>query len=311
MMGNAKERWKRLLYAGLVGWSYAQIYQVGNVVSISGWQFLIVPFIISTLVVLTTLLGAVHERLKEIGTYSALGLSPKGVAYMFLAESLTYALLSGVIGYIAGTMFSSILYTFKLVPEGLYLNYSSSAALFAVLISFLTILASSIYPVIMASRLVTPSMERAWKMTTPKGDEWDIPLPFVASKEEAAGILAYMKEYFESHSTERAGIFASSEVSPRVLKDKRIRFITSEVRLAPYERGIRQEMQLKSVPAAEDFFRIDVFIKRIEGYHTMWLTSNRKFIDKVRKQLLLWRTLKPEEKKAYIEKSKELFGSKS
>ncbi|MEO2002821.1 MAG: FtsX-like permease family protein, partial [Candidatus Poribacteria bacterium] len=61
---------------------------------------LAVPIIIAALIVLNTMLGAVYERVREIGIYSAVGLAPVHIAFLFMAEACVYAVLGAVLGYL-------------------------------------------------------------------------------------------------------------------------------------------------------------------------------------------------------------------
>ena len=90
-----------------------------------------IPILIAAHIVLNTMMGAVYERNREIGIYTALGIAPEHIGALFLAESSDYAVLGAVVGYMLG-QFVAMLQVNYLLIEGLNLNYSSVAAVFTV-----------------------------------------------------------------------------------------------------------------------------------------------------------------------------------
>ena len=72
------------LFAGVDGRRYL-INTVG-VASVSGLGQLVVPLGIAALIVLNTMLGAVYERTREIGTLNAIGLAPVHVSGLFMQK---------------------------------------------------------------------------------------------------------------------------------------------------------------------------------------------------------------------------------
>ncbi|RKY04994.1 hypothetical protein DRP77_02305, partial [Candidatus Poribacteria bacterium] len=78
------------------------LYSSIGMTSFSGLSNLFVPILIAALIVLNTMLGAVYERVREIGIYSAVGLAPTHIAFLFMAESVVYAIIGAVVGYLLG-----------------------------------------------------------------------------------------------------------------------------------------------------------------------------------------------------------------
>ncbi|MCX8184099.1 MAG: hypothetical protein N3F08_06755 [Crenarchaeota archaeon] len=76
------------------------------------------------------------------------------------------------------------------------------------------VLAASLYPFYRVSVTVTPSLERKWRLQTrPKGDSWDIPIPFrIKEDDRAAGIAVFLHEYLWNKRIERAGVFTVESV---------------------------------------------------------------------------------------------------
>ncbi|KYH42827.1 MAG: hypothetical protein AYL33_000500, partial [Candidatus Bathyarchaeota archaeon B63] len=175
-------------YFSAEGTSYLAVWIKGY--EIFGLQLMAVPFTLAALVLLNIMLGHVYERTRYISTYSSVGLSPMHVATMFLVESIVFAVLGATLGYILSLIIGAIVAAYA--PGAILTNYASAYIILSITASMGTVMASSIYPAIRASRLVTPSLERVWRVPTkPIGTEWTIPLPFSFTEEEALGALAY------------------------------------------------------------------------------------------------------------------------
>jgi ABC-type antimicrobial peptide transport system permease subunit len=282
-------------------------YEKGVGFTFQGWNLILIPLLIAAFIILNSMLSSVHERLREISIYSSVGLSPIHIAGLFLAESIVYAVLGTVFGYTLGMVGYPSLVAFGILPSEIPLNYSSSWVMITLGVCMAVTLLSTIYPMYKASRLVTPSIERSWEIPTkPEGDKWTIPLPFVVtSKKELLGILVFMKEYFEAHTTERAqSVFATRKI---LYRDKKtIKSLVMEIRLAPFEMGVLQETHINAGLSDKSRYGFELHLQRLGGYLQVWKTSNRKLADEVRKQLLLWRGLKAEDRESYMSRASEL-----
>ena len=113
------------LFVGRVGQRF--LVNTVGVASVSGLGQLIVPLAIAALIVLNTMLGAVFERVREIGVFNAVGLAPAHVSSLFLAEALALGVVGAVLGYLLGQAAAQVLGHRGLLA-GLQLNYSSLAA---------------------------------------------------------------------------------------------------------------------------------------------------------------------------------------
>jgi len=175
----------------------AKGYNLVSLISVSGMEDVIVPMLIVGLIMLNTMLGSVYERHSEIGIYSSVGLSPLHIGGLFFAESVVYALVGSVSGYLIGLVATRIIITFKLLP-GLTLNYSSFATLHTMGAVMAVAMLSSIYPSVMASKIAVPKIERKWHLPHMLGDRFELDLPFVFSLNEALGGLVYLKTVFDA-----------------------------------------------------------------------------------------------------------------
>ena len=266
-----------------------------------GWNTLIIPLIIGALTIASAILGAVKERAREIDIYSALGLSPKGIALIFLIESLTYALIGVPLGYLVGVFANILLISSGMLPPQFIINASSLFAVVAVLLVMVFTILPSIYPAFMATRHVVPSLERRWRIPTkPAGDVWEIPLPFTTkSEEETKGLLNFLWEYFEAHRVETPEPFIVRD-SSIVIESSQSMKIKLVVSLLPLEAGVTQETIINAQwSLTQSRYLLSIYIKKLSGSREIWLSGNYSFVDCIRKQFLIWKSLSEEERKEY------------
>ena len=277
-----------------------------------GWSFLLPAIVIASLIMFNMMISLVQQRTNEVKTLSALGLAPLHVVGLFFSEAIAYALIGGVVGYTAGILVLKALA--PLMGPGFYPNYTSGAVVLAITLSFVTVIIPSIIPAFRMGALVTPSLERKWKITTkPRGDLWEIPTPFRATKVEAPGVLLYIKEFLDAHRTERAHRwFASLEeakITSFEVEGKRGYALKTTVMLYPWEAGLKQVVEI--VALSEDgISRFSIALRLKTGPREVWIRSNKVFLDILRKQFLLWRSIVPSERREYIKKALDLVGLK-
>jgi len=275
-------------------------------ISIHGLEMQAIPLGIAILILFNLMLGEVYGRKREISIYSCVGLSPLHIAFMFFSESLIYALVGGFMGYVTAMIVCKFILAFS--PVGFTVNYASSWVMTALGVAMAITVLSAIYPTYLASRTATPSLERVWKIPTKPGEmEWDIPLPFtVSTDEEADGVLRFLAEFAEGHG-EGAEVFWTTKMkmSEETRGDTRMKKLELETRLAPYERGVIQAVQLiMSRRRDEKRWTMRIHIRRIAGMRETWIRLNRPFLTHLRRQMLIWRSLSPSERESYMRKEK-------
>jgi ABC-type antimicrobial peptide transport system permease subunit len=295
------------------------LYSSIGMTSFSGMSNLFIPILIAALIVLNTMLGAVYERVREISIYSSVGLAPVHIAFLFIAEACVYAIIGAVFGYLIGQTTAWALVKWELLG-GLTLNYSSMSTVTSTIIVMFVVLGSTIYPAIKASRMAVPDIERKWKLPEPEGDEWHFDLPFTVLGEEALGLNIFMRDYFEAHADESASDFYTDQVTfsrkklpsregPEVGKDGGEEYSTSMmVWLAPYDLGVSQQINLIIAPVGgeeEDLYRIYLNVHRESGEIASWKRVNRRFLNLLRKQLLIWRTFNVEVRGEFHERGRQ------
>lgn len=284
------------VFVGNTATNDAFLYSSIGMTSFSGMTNLFIPVLIAALIVLNTMLGAVYERVREIGIYSAVGLAPVHVAFLFIAEACVYAIIGGILGYLLGQSIAWALVNWGLLA-GLTLNYSSMSTVSSTIVVMLVVLGSTIYPAVKASRMAVPDIERKWRLPEPDGDNWHFDLPFTVLSEEALGLNIFMRDYFDAHADESASDFYTDQVNFQRKKrptGEEEYSVDMMVWLAPYDLGVSQRIELITVPAEEteeeDLYKIYLQVYRESGEIASWKRVNRRFLNLLRKQFLLWRT---------------------
>ncbi len=281
------------------------LYSSIGMTSFSGMGNLFVPILIAALIVLNTMLGAVYERVREISIYSSVGLAPVHIAFLFLAEACVYAIVGAVLGYLMGQAIATTLVHFGWLA-GLTLNYSSMSTVVATIIVMIVVLLSTLYPAIKASRMAVPDIERKWKLPEPEGDVWHFNLPFTVLEEEALGLNVFMRDYFEAHADESASDFYTDQVAFSETEEESYQ-ISMMVWLAPYDLGVSQSIQFVTSPVGgeeEDLFKITLDVNRESGEIASWKRVNRRFLNLLRKQLLIWRTFSVDVRSEFHERGR-------
>lgn len=282
----------------------------GTILKASGARDLFFPIVLGGLVIFGTMLGSVADRKKEIYTFSALGLAPKHVATLFFAESMVYALIGGLGGYLLAQGTLKILgiaseYGLVRVPE---MNMSSTNTIVTILIVMATVLISSIYPAVKASKSANPGLMRIWRPPAPKGDVMDLVFPFTVSQYDITGVVAFLQEHFNNHTDTGLGRFMTSNV--KLVKENGILGLDATLALAPFDLGVSQNFALRSTPSEiPGIDEVRVILTRISGQPKDWQRLNKVFLDDLRQQFLIWRSIPSQTMEHYRQITLQTFPS--
>jgi hypothetical protein len=152
-----------------------------------------VPWVIVVLNVVITMVSSYYERRKELVIYSAIGMNPRHITGVFLAEAAVIGVAGGSLGYLLGLGWYKII--FALTPA-LQVKQKVSAfwslatigfSLAAVLVGGLTALLNS--------TAITPSLRRRWEVTGSLDEihkVFDIPLPIRIAEDELEAFKAFI-----------------------------------------------------------------------------------------------------------------------
>lgn len=271
---------------------------------------LLIPILIAALIIFNTMLNSIAERKNEIHIYSSLGLAPRHIGVLFLAEALTYGLMGSVLGYILGQGVATILVGFDLMG-GITLNYSGSSVIMTMGLVLGIVTLSSLVPAYMATKVASPSKDLDWKIPQPDDGIIKVLLPFTVSKMAAPGMAAYLYEYIEAHAEGAIGNFTSDNLelnsnNSEASTNAELLNIHSTIWLAPYDLGVRQDINLVMTDVGNDICALNLILKHETGQIRSWWRLNHVFITGIRSQLLQWRNIQPERVLGYIEQSKGL-----
>jgi hypothetical protein len=289
-------------YLGSKGGVYRLFYS--TLVEASGFRDLVIPIVLGGLIIFATMLGSVADREREIYTFSSLGLGPAHVAGLFFAEASVYAVVGGMGGYLLGQVVAKATgvmaeYGWVSVPS---MNFSSTNAIVTIFIVMCTVLLSTIYPAMKASKSANPGIQRQWKIGDPKGDVYDIKFPFTVSAYDLTGIVSFLEEHFNNYRDAAVGVFTT--IHCEVIREASTDMlgIKTHVALAPFDLGIEQTLIMLSQPSdVEGIDEVRVIMRRESGAYNDWRRANRVFVNDLRKQFLIWRSLDTEVTEKYRE----------
>jgi len=301
-----------VLFAGIPtpdgGIRVAVYSSLGNT-SMRGLGNLFVPILVAALIVLNTMMGSVYERFREIGIYSSVGLAPVHIAFLFIAEACVYAVLGTVTGYLVGQGVAKVL-LWQGWLEGFTVNYSALSTVTSSMLVMLVVLLSSLYPARQASQMAVPDVTRRWKLPDPEGDRWHFEFPFTVGGKDVFGLSVFLVDYFEAHAGESLGTFYTNGARFGSLETEKGEGYTIDttIWLAPYDLGVSERVYFEAIPTGQhDIFMLSLTIDRISGDASSWRRVNQNFMNLLRKQFLIWRTVEPKDKARYAEKGRNML----
>ena len=272
--------------------------------SATGYIELLIPLVIAALTVLNTMKGSVYERQSEIYVYNAVGIAPRYIFFIFMAESLVYAVVGAVLGYVfslgAGRLVAHLGAT-----GGADMNFTSATCVYASLAIAAATLLSTFYPARAAMRIAKPADNAGWTLPPPDADgRLSILLPFTFTHYDRIAVLAFFLRYFEGFGEGGAGPFFASEpelgVSDHLddLADGAyIPNIVVRIWLKPFDLGVSQllEIEFPTDPDTKEYVARMV-LTRLTGTRDAWLRLNGPFVTALRRRFLHWRAVTPEQK---------------
>jgi len=117
------------------------------------------------------------------------------------------------------------------------------------------------------------------------------------------GTIRYLNEYLIQHEIPDAPVFMATNIKmdKGTREGKTFVRISGECRLVPYQIGVVQMVEIGATEEREQArWVFGISIKRTMGAIKEWERLNRDFVNEIREQLLLWRTLPDSEKARYM-----------
>jgi hypothetical protein len=272
---------------------------------VAGLAAVFVPVVLCLLIVLNTMLGAVEERKGEVGMLGAIGLSPRQIAFLLLSESTVYSVLGIIAGVFAGLGLANAgTWLGRLgvdLFEGLSLNFTSFASMLLALTTGGVVLLATLLPARRAAALAAPGGMAAWQLPPPQADgRLAFALPFTLTRGNAAGMLAFFRQFLHAHSEPTSADFNCRDVRAAGHPDTGAR-LTATLWLAPYDLDVAQHFTMEIRPSdLAGVYQVALLLERRSGSEEAWLRTNYGFLNLVRQQFLLWRNLSPAQRGVFI-----------
>jgi hypothetical protein len=279
-------------------------------VTLAGLVDLIIPLIIAGLTVLNTMSGSVYERRDEIFVYNAVGIAPRYVFFMFMAEALVYAVVGSVLGYLISQGVGRIL-TELGWTGGLNMTYTSLSTIYASLTIMVAVFVSTYFPARSAMEIAKPADEAGWKLPESEGDTLAFDLPFNFLSRGRMAVLSFFDRYLLDHAEGGMGTFSAA--TPRLAVEsldsgEAIPCLETTVWLKPFDLAVSQKVTI-SMPRDEETgqFKARITITRLSGTRESWLRLNKSFVLLVRRHFLYWRAVGPAEQEEMFLEAKAKF----
>ena len=211
-------------------------------------------------------------------------------------------------GYVLGQSIAWAVHAFDLgMLAALDLNYSSLAGVGACILVMIMTLASAYYPARKATEIGVPDIERRWKLPPTKEASVTLELPFTVSPREAQGLVAFLKEYLDSHVDVSVGSFYVENVrAGRDVAGHNGTGVTAQFWLTPFDLGVSQHTTfILRVIEGMDVCGVHVRLERLSGDAGSWRRANGHFMTDMRSQFLIWRNLTPDTRSEYVERGKD------
>ena len=129
---------------------------------------------------------------------------------------------------------------------------------------------------------------------------------------EALGLYTYLTRLFESYEESALGTFMTDEVKLTAIQTDTVETYTITMKswLAPYDMGVSQRVTLSAAPAEmeHNLYAVWVDIERESGDVDSWQRLNRRFLNTLRKQFLIWRTVDQGVKDDYTKEGRIILG---
>ena len=272
--------------------------------TLSGIVDLLIPLLIAAITVLNTMKGSVYERRNEIYVYNAVGIAPKYIFFMFVAEALVYAIVGTVVGCLLAQGVGRILALLG-VTAGLDMNFASLTTVYASIAIAAATLLSTWFPARTAMEIAKPADNAGWTLPEPdEDDSLSLLLPFTFTHFDRIAVLAFFHDYFDGFGEGSAGTFFAAEPQLKIanrlddLADNAyIPALEVRVWLKPFDLGVSQriEIELGTDPDTKEYIA-RMILTRISGTREAWMRLNKPFVAAVRRQFLHWRAVDDDQK---------------
>jgi hypothetical protein len=137
-------------------------------------------------------------------------------------------------------------------------------------------------------------------MPAPRGDLLDVTFPFTVSEYDLTGIVSFLKEHFINFGDSTLGTFSAQNVELFEDPERHTPALRADIWLAPFDLGISQKFVLTSASSEiEGIAEVKIRLERMSGSPGSWQRSNKVFLNDLRRQFLIWRTVSTDHMEMY------------
>ncbi len=300
-----EQRGKETFY-GLDKYSFSGM--IARKRSFVGLLDMLVPLIIAAFTVLNTIRGSVFERREEIFVYNAVGIAPRHIFFIFFAESIVYAVVGSVLGYLLSQGTGRILTALDLTG-GLNMSFTSIGTIYASVVIMVAVFLSTIFPAFAAKRIAAPSTDVGWHLPPPEVDVLRFNLPFTFNYSDRVGVLEFFRRFFVDHGEGSSGPFFAGKPEFGVFSDEDgdgyVPQLSVMVWLKPFDLGVSQRLII-SLPTDSETgeYIANITLLRQSGTLDNWRRLNVQFVRLLRRQFLHWRAVRTEERLVMFEEAR-------
>jgi hypothetical protein len=145
---------------------------------------------------------------------------------------------------------------------------------------------------------------RRWQPEPPVGDDWLFDFPFMLGESEIEGVCGFLGNYFGAFGRATLGDFYCEHIRVERGEGYRLKFL---LWLAPFDLGVSEEVVVDFVATGDNTRAIEVRLRRLSGERMYWQRLNQRLVEALRKQLLIWHTLKEEQRRQHVESARALL----
>ncbi|HLP03211.1 MAG TPA: hypothetical protein VK163_14390, partial [Opitutaceae bacterium] len=165
---------------------------------------------------------------------------------------------------------------------------------------------ATLLPARRAAAHAAPSGMVAWELPAPGPDgTLEFTLPFTLTRGNARGMLAFLHAYLTRHAEPTSEDFNCRRVAAAIGEAGEGELRTL-LWLAPYDLDVSQDFVLALAPIGPGVCQATLRLRRLSGSEDAWLRTNRRFLDLIRHQFLLWRNLPPAQRERFIARADSL-----
>jgi hypothetical protein len=143
------------------------------------------------------------------------------------------------------------------------------------------------------------------------GETMTVVFPFIYRPRLAYGVMHYLFSFFEPLSEQSSGdIIAQFDEASESRDDqgRPVMTLKYHISLAPYDLGVTQHVVFKATyDEVVKSYRLHMDLIRDSGRDTNWVTTNKPFLERMRKYLIRWRNIDPTRQNWYVDHAEELF----